>query len=99
MTLIEALRNYEARRRALHAQVTAGAHCVVCGTTSGLHAHHVLPAIDGGRDELDNLVAVCRRCHPTVEARTRTAPGRAALRSSTRRAIIRRAVERGSAPL
>jgi hypothetical protein len=60
--------------------VTRGASCVECGSRKHLHAHHVLPRSAGGTDDLWNLVPVCRRCHPTVEARTRTALGRAMFR-------------------
>jgi hypothetical protein len=36
--------------------------CVVCGSTDGLQAHHVVFRSQGGKEE-DNLVLICRRCH------------------------------------
>ena len=33
-----------------------------------LDVHHILPAAEGGTDELDNLLTVCHRHHPTLEA-------------------------------
>lgn len=32
------------------------------------HAHHVLPRGRGGKDTLDNLVALCHPCHTYVHA-------------------------------
>lgn len=40
--------------------------CVICGRSSGNHAHHVKHWAHGGRTELDNLVLLCRRCHRLV---------------------------------
>lgn len=46
---------------------TMGARCVRCGTEDDLVAHHRMPRRYGGADLLENLVPVCRICHPTVE--------------------------------
>ncbi len=54
--------------RELSAITTAGAECVRCGTSEDLVAHHVIPRRRfAGPDHLDNLVPVCRSCHPAVE--------------------------------
>ena len=45
--------------------------CVQCGSTHYLSAHHVDPRRDGGRDSLENLVALCARCHGRLEAEQR----------------------------
>lgn len=52
--------------------VTSGACCSECGSTRDLIAHHDLPRVYGGSDTRANLRPVCRRCHPTVEARAKT---------------------------
>lgn len=53
-----------------------GYECRFCGVSngthedehgSGLHAHHIIPAADGGRDLPDNLITVCNSCHRTLE--------------------------------
>jgi hypothetical protein len=35
-----------------------------------LHAHHLLPRQEGGRDHKENLLTVCLRCHRTIEVVT-----------------------------
>jgi 5-methylcytosine-specific restriction endonuclease McrA len=45
-----------------------GHTCRACGATSGLSAHHRIPARYGGSDELDNLVTLCSRCHARADA-------------------------------
>ncbi len=37
--------------------------CRLCGSTDGLHVHHVLPVSFGGIHSPQNLVTLCRRCH------------------------------------
>jgi 5-methylcytosine-specific restriction endonuclease McrA len=44
-----------------------GNACVVCGTEHGLSVHHIVPARQGGSDELDNLVTLCRFHHGLAE--------------------------------
>jgi 5-methylcytosine-specific restriction endonuclease McrA len=51
----------------LSATVTAGAECACCGSRDDLVAHHKVPRRYGGLDQLSNLEAVCRSCHPRVE--------------------------------
>lgn len=54
-----------------------GNECQFCGKTNekhleetdrGLDAHHIIPKSDGGEDTLQNLVALCRSCHRTMES-------------------------------
>lgn len=45
-----------------------GNQCQICGDTpdspyTQLHVHHIIPRVDGGTDELDNLVTLCDLCH------------------------------------
>ena len=51
----------------LSAAVTADARCAHCGSRDDLVAHHKVPRRYGGLDQLSNLEAVCRSCHPRVE--------------------------------
>lgn len=51
--------------------------CQVCGREEHLHAHHIVPRSEGGPDTKQNLVAVCKYCHPTIEG-TRERPRHAA---------------------
>lgn len=53
-----------------------GYECRFCGMTdtqhsevngAGLDVHHIIPREDGGKDEVDNLVALCKSCHNTME--------------------------------
>lgn len=40
-----------------------GQRCRKCFSSTGLEAHHVIERCHGGRDELENLVALCSLCH------------------------------------
>lgn len=52
-----------------------GYACQECGATreqgARLHAHHVVSRRIGGPDALENLITVCDRCHPRLEAEQR----------------------------
>jgi len=37
--------------------------CQGCGNTRHLELHHIIFRSQGGKDEADNLVMLCRRCH------------------------------------
>lgn len=44
--------------------------CQKCGKHGEcLDVHHKIPFLDGGSNELDNLVSLCRKCHREEEAR------------------------------
>lgn len=54
-----------------------GHACRFCGTPNaehksehgrGLHAHHIIPDSDGGKDHPKNLITVCASCHKTLES-------------------------------
>ena len=38
--------------------------CQLCGVRPSELIHHILPIAQGGTNDLDNLLAVCRTCHP-----------------------------------
>jgi len=46
----------------------AGFKCAVpnCNTTSPLEIHHIIYQENGGLDEDDNLICLCRNCHGRV---------------------------------
>lgn len=56
----------DANWKRVAAQVVAANACVRCGQPAQA-AHHVLPRSFGGSDDPSNLVAVCGRCHPSLE--------------------------------
>ena len=37
--------------------------CVTCGAASALCAHHIIPLVVGGMDDVCNGVTYCRPCH------------------------------------
>lgn len=37
--------------------------CVECGSNKNLHVHHIVHRKDGGTNDPDNLVTLCRWCH------------------------------------
>lgn len=43
--------------------------CRYCGETAG-HIDHVIPKIQGGTDEINNLVAACQSCNSAKGGRT-----------------------------
>ena len=46
-----------------------GGICQYCGAPAE-HVDHVIPRCQGGRDEIDNLVAACAKCNLTKSGRT-----------------------------
>lgn len=53
--------------------------CEDCGAPGRLEVHHVRPLSDGGAPlDLDNVRALCRRCHFRAEPCRQPAPGAAA---------------------
>ncbi len=52
----------------LRVQVLARDHyrCLMCGASRAdttLHVDHIVPVVEGGTDELDNLATLCRECN------------------------------------
>lgn len=41
--------------------------CCECGKNENLHVHHILPYRLGGRDDIDNLIVLCKFCHGKIE--------------------------------
>jgi hypothetical protein len=39
--------------------------CAICGDHA-IDAHHIIPLRDGGTNDLENLICVCRRCHQQI---------------------------------
>lgn len=60
-------------RRARTAVLARDAHrCVVSSLLGGrcfgpLHVHHIVPVVEGGTNDLDNLASVCAVHHPAWE--------------------------------
>lgn len=45
-------------------------HCRKCKkdcVCTNIAAHHIIPVIKGGKDELINLMSVCPRCHKQLD--------------------------------
>lgn len=47
-----------------------GWRCQRCGTSNDLHVHHVKSRSSFGDDTLENLIALCAKCHETLHRRT-----------------------------
>lgn len=44
--------------------------CQECGKKNmKLDVHHIIPFLDGGSNELDNLISLCRSCHSKITIR------------------------------
>lgn len=35
--------------------------CMLCGTSIGLVAHHIIPIVDSGTDTMDNMITLCEK--------------------------------------
>lgn len=44
-------------------------HCqvIVCRSKRTLECHHIIPVINGGQADEDNLILLCKRCHDEIE--------------------------------
>jgi hypothetical protein len=68
----EAAGNEEYVRKAIPPKTRAavllrdGHKCTRCGATEDLHLHHLVLVSEGGDNEADNLVTLCRGCHADV---------------------------------
>lgn len=54
--------------RAMRNRLTA-IGCRLCGSTSELTLHHLIPRVAGGATEECNLLSVCRPCHDAIHNR------------------------------
>jgi len=52
--------------------------CTLCGSTSDLEVHHIVPRSEGGTNDPDNLVTLCAICHSDSHDRPLISPKRAA---------------------
>lgn len=50
-------------------KMTAPQACYYCGATSNLTVDHLIPRIQGGADDVDNLVWACRSCNSSKQGR------------------------------
>lgn len=41
----------------------ANNRCVKCGCSDGLDVHHIRAKVNGGTDDPENLVVLCKACH------------------------------------
>jgi 5-methylcytosine-specific restriction endonuclease McrA len=70
----QAVRREQQRKMQL-AWVRDGGMCQVPGCTAvGHDVHHIVHRSQGGSDELDNLVTLCRYCHDRVHMLIRGKP-------------------------
>lgn len=46
-----------------------GHKCVRCGSIEQIEVHHKIPLKDGGTNDIDNLIPICRSCHQNVHNR------------------------------
>jgi len=71
--------DWDSRRRKVYQR--DGYRCRNCDRKGGangnleLHAHHVVPKSQGGSDETENLITLCKHCHDAAHGR-RQAPSR-----------------------
>jgi len=69
--------NWDSKRRSTYDRDNYA--CQNCGIRGGphgnieLHAHHIVPLSDGGSNNQENLVTLCKECHNAVHGNT-TAP-------------------------
>ena len=58
----------------LRAEVFArdGGKCVRCGSTEDLHCDHILELANGGTNDIDNLMTLCRSHHSAKTAKARS---------------------------
>jgi HNH endonuclease len=57
------LNRYAWQQLRAKAKARDGNRCTRCPATTKLQVHHVIRPVDGGSDDLDNLVTLCSRCH------------------------------------
>ena len=51
-----------------------GRKCVRCGSAEDLHCDHILELSDGGTNDPDNLMTLCRSCHSRKTAKAHPKP-------------------------
>lgn len=65
-------RRWDRKARRLRPVILArdGNRCVTCGATEDLTIDHIIPIINGGRDDYGNLQTLCRTCNSRKGARS-----------------------------
>jgi 5-methylcytosine-specific restriction endonuclease McrA len=61
ITVTKVTNGYNIRFR--HKANTTRLRCMKCGKIDNCERHHVIPKSAGGRDDQDNLIDLCRKCH------------------------------------
>ena len=46
--------------------------CLICGSAF-CDIHHIIPKSQGGKDDIGNLISLCRSCHDKAHAKEITA--------------------------
>jgi 5-methylcytosine-specific restriction endonuclease McrA len=55
---------YKWKKRVAEIMERDGHKCRMCGTSQGLaDVHHIIKRSQGGSDDADNLILLCRDCH------------------------------------
>ena len=49
-----------------HKKKLLGQECLFCGTKDNLTLHHIIPRRIGGKDDTENLVLLCEKCHQSL---------------------------------
>ena len=44
--------------------------CACCHRIDYLEYHHIIPIAEGGKDDFDNIILLCGRCHAIVHGRS-----------------------------
>jgi len=58
-------RYYKTEKQLLREKVFRkyNSRCYDCGSLDKLHMHHILEVQYGGKDDIDNLILLCEKCH------------------------------------
>jgi 5-methylcytosine-specific restriction endonuclease McrA len=58
------LSRYKWKKRVEQVMERDGHQCRMCGRSEGLaDVHHIIKRSQGGTDDMDNLILLCRNCH------------------------------------
>ena len=58
------LSRYKWKKRVEQVMERDGHKCRMCGKSEGLaDVHHIIKRSQGGGDDMDNLILLCRECH------------------------------------
>lgn len=54
--------------RRFAAKIRNGNKCKICNSMKSLIVHHIISRRSGGRDNVENLMVLCRKCHNRLHA-------------------------------